>query len=103
MKVVWTRDESQRQNPAGTARPSLTSAVTLRPVGAGGDHACVLRPPGQQEAGTHPRAARAAPWRCSGPARPASLPHGHQHAENVTGLHPTAPCRRRLSPRPPAP
>lgn len=101
MKVVWTREEGQRQRPAGRVHLSLTSAVTLRPVGARGENADSLGQPGRIGSWDTPSCSH-----CDLPevaARPVSLPGLHQHTDNFHISVPDSTLWRAVSPCLPTP
>lgn len=103
-KMIWTHEEGQRQNPAGRVHLSLTSVVTLRPVGTREESADSLGRPGIIESW-------ATPWRGNCglrevflPAtRPVSLPGLHEHTDNVHISVPDSTSQQAVSPRPPLP
>lgn len=102
--MIWTHEEGQQQNPAGRVHLSLTSVVTLRPVGTREESADSLGRPGITESW-------ATPWRGNCglrevflPAtRPVSLPGLHEHTDNVHISVPDSTSQQAVSPRPPLP
>lgn len=83
-KVIWTHEEGQWQNPAGRVHLSLTSVVTLRPVGTREENADSLGRPGIIGSWATPWRGNHGLWEVFLPAtRPVSPPGLHEHTDNV--------------------